>query len=139
MGCYEEEMKLVEAGLAERGKACRDYYARRDSLLPDGFEAHRPDYTDTLFAPQNDDIYHEFCDFLDQPKPRSFDAIENPVVVEGYTAADVYHQMIGNNWREAKGGLDPSAVYEMLVMLRDEPEIAKRIIDFKPKCINCGD
>ncbi len=135
MGCYEQEMKLVEAGLEKRGKACRDYFAERDSLVPENMEAHRPDYEDTLFAPENDDIYQEFCRWYDQPKPRYFDTVSNPISVEGYTAADIYHQMRANNFRQPN--IDAAAVYDMLVTLREDPELGKKLINFHATCYRC--
>ena len=93
MGSYEDEMKLVEAGLAERGKTARDYFAELDAGFSEeeSFLTHRPDYSNTLFAPENDDIYREFCRYVDQPEPRFFDTVENPMSIEGYTAADIYY------------------------------------------------
>ena len=74
MGSYADEMKLVEAGMAERGKTARDYFAELDAELSEeeSLLKHRPDYRKTLFAPENDDIYQEFCRFVDQPAPRFF-------------------------------------------------------------------
>ncbi len=135
MGCYEDEKALVEAGKETRGKALRDYFAECDVYVPEGMEAHRPDYTDTLLAESNDDIYRDFCRWFDQPKPRYFDTVPDPVVVDGYTAADIYQQMIANNWRQ--NSIDAAAVYDMLVMLRDEPELAHKLIGYKPTCYRC--
>lgn len=136
MGCYEEEMKLVEAGLAERGKACRDYFAEYDAAAPDEMSIHRPDYTNTLFAPENDDIYQEFCRYLDQDEPRCYDTVPAPMEIEGYTAADIYYNMRTNNKRQVR--LDAAAVYAMMVRLRRDPEIAKKVIGFKSTCYQCG-
>ena len=136
MGVYEQEMELVSAGKAERGKACRDYFAAFDAAAPEEMSIHRPDYSKTLFAPENDDIYQEFCAYLDQPEPRYYDTVENPIAIEGYTAADIYRTMRGNNQRQTR--LDAAAVYAMLVTLRDNPELGKRLIEFRPTCYQCG-
>lgn len=136
MGVYEQEMALVNAGKAERGKACRDYFAELDAAAPEELTIHRPDYSKTLFAPENDDIYREFCAFLDQPEPRFYDTVENPISIEGYTAADVYRSMIANNQRLTR--LDAAAVYSMLIRLRNNPELGKKLIYFHPNCSQCG-
>ncbi|MGI6033445.1 MAG: hypothetical protein ACOX69_08520 [Coriobacteriales bacterium] len=97
---------------------------------------HRPDYTKTLFAPENDDIYREFCEFVDLPEPRRFDAIKDSISIEGYTADDVCKAMLLGNKRLVF--VDAGAVYGMLARLRTSPEIAKKVLDFKPTCYQCG-
>lgn len=138
MGSYEREQQMIAAGTAERGQTARDYFAELDAELNDETSSlsHRPDYTKTLFAPENDDIYREFCAYVDLPKPRFFDAIEDPISIEGYTAADVYFAMKSKNPRIVE--IDGAAVYNMLVKLRDQPEIAKRVLDFIPTCYQGG-
>lgn len=138
MGSYEEEMRLVSAGQAERGYTALKYFEELDRSFSDEMSslAHRPDYTKTLFAPENDDIYREFCAFVDQPEPRRYDAIENPIAVEGYTADDVCKAMLLGNNRLVF--LDAGAVYGMLVRLRTSPDIAKKVLGFKPTCYRCG-
>ena len=138
MGSYEEEMKLVAAGLAERGKTARDYFAEIDAGLTEeeSLLKHRPDYTKTLFAPENDDIYREFCRFYDQDKPRFFDTVENPMQVEGLTAADVYFAMKAHNDRIVM--IDGAAVYAMLANLRKQPELYKKVLAFRPTCYQGG-
>ena len=136
MGVYVQEMELVRSGKAERGQACRDYFAAYDAAAPAEMTIHRPDYTKTLFAPENDDIYREFCAYLDQPEPRYYDTVPDPLTIEGYTAADVYRTMLANNKRQSR--LDAAAVYAMLVALRDNPTLAKKLIEFKPACYQCG-
>ena len=138
MGSYEEEMKLVKAGLAERGKTARDYFAELDAGFSEeeSFLRHRPNYEKTLFAPENDDIYREFCRFYDQGEPRFFDAVENPITVEGFTAADVYFAMKAHNDRIVS--IDGAAVYNMLINLRDNPTLYKKVLDFRPTCYQGG-
>ena len=138
MGSYEDEMKLVEAGLAERGKTARDYFAELDAGFSEeeSFLTHRPDYSDTLFAPENDDIYREFCRYVDQPAPRFFDKVEDPISIEGNTAADVYFAMKAHNDRIVS--IDGAAVYAMLVNLRDNPTLYKKVLDFRPTCYQSG-
>lgn len=138
MGSYEEEMKLVEAGLAERGKTALDYFAEIDAELDEetAFLKHRPNYAKTLFAPENDDVYREFCRYVDLPKPRFFDAVEDPMRVEGLTAADVYFAMKAHNDRIVS--IDGAAVYTMLINLRDQPELYKKVLDFRPTCYQGG-
>lgn len=138
MGSYEREMALVEAGQAERGRTALDYFAEIDSELDEEAShlSHRPDYSKTLFAPEQDDIYREFCAYVDLPKPRFFDAIEDPITVEGYTAADVYRIMKGSNPRIVD--IDGAGVYNMLVKLRTQPTIAKKVLEFKPTCYQSG-
>lgn len=138
MGSYEDEMKLVEAGLAERGKTARDYFAEIDAELSEeeSLLKHRPDYSKTLFAPENDDVYREFCRFYDLEKPRHFDKVENPMSVDGYTAADVYFAMKSHNDRIV--AIDGAAVYTMLINLREKPELYKKVLDFRPTCYQGG-
>ncbi|NHM14787.1 hypothetical protein [Xiamenia xianingshaonis] len=131
---YQREREMIERGEAERGETAMRYFAELDAETPEEASAltHRPDYTKTLFAPEHDDIYQEFCAFVDLPKPRHFDAIENPVSIEGYTAADVYFAMLNGNSRLIS--VDAAAVYNMLVRLRTQPEVAKRVLAFRPTC-----
>lgn len=138
MGAYQREQDMIAAGTAERGQAAREYFAELDAALTDETSslAHRPDYRKTLFAPEHDDIYQEFCAYLDLPEPRFFDAIENPLVVEGHTAAEVYFAMKSHNDRIV--AIDGAAVYNMLVKLRTQPEITKRVLDFRPTCYQSG-
>lgn len=138
MGTYEREQQMIAAGRAERGQAALDYFAELDAELNDETSrfAHRPDYTKTLFAPEHDDIYREFCAWLDQPKPRYFDKVENPLVIEGFTAADVYRTMIERNFRVVS--IDGAAVYNMMVKLRVQPDIALRVLGFKSSCSKAG-
>ena len=138
MGSYEEEMKLVATGQAERGKTALDYFAEIDAELSEeeSLLKHRPDYSKTLFAPENDDVYREFCRYIDQPKPRFFDAVENPMRVEGLTAADVYFAMKAHNDRIVM--IDAAAVYTMLINLRNQPELYKKVLDFRPTCYQGG-
>ena len=138
MGSYEREMTLVEAGKAQRGKTALDYFAELDAKLDEEAShlSHRPDYGKTLFAPEHDDIYREFCAYVDLPEPRFFDKVESPMEVEGYTAADVYRIMKGGNPRIVD--IDGAGVYNMLVKLRTQPEIAKKVLDFKPTCYQGG-
>ena len=138
MGCYEEEMKLVKAGAAERGKSARDYFASLDEAFSEeeSFLKHRPNYEKTLFAEENDDVYQEFCRYLDMPEPRFFDKVENPMQVEGLTAADVYFAMKAHNDRIVS--IDAAAVYTMLINLRTKPELYKKVLDFRPTCYQGG-
>ena len=136
MGCYEREQELIAAGAATRGHAAREYFAEVDAEANELTVTRRPDYSDTLFAPENDDIYRELCAFIDQEKPRHFDTVEDPLCINGYTAVDVYKTMKKRNWRLID--LDAGAVYDMLVTLRTEPEIAERILDFRPTCAKSG-
>lgn len=138
MGCYEREQQAIAAGAGKRGDAARAYFAELDANTPEEASCltHRPDYTDTLFAPEHDDIYQEMCRFIDQPEPRFFDTVENPMKIEGYTGADVYRIMIGTNPRIV--ALDAGAVYSMLVRLRTQPDLAKRILNFRPTCYQNG-
>lgn len=138
MGSYEEEMTLVAAGQAERGKTALDYFAEIDAELSEeeSLLKHRPDYSKTLFAPENDDVYREFCRYIDQPKPRFFDTVENPMRVEGLTAADVYFAMKAHNDRIVM--IDAAAVYTMLINLRNQPELYKKVLDFRPTCYQGG-
>ncbi len=138
MGAYEREQQMIAAGIAQRGQAAREYFAELDAALPEEAShlSHRPDYSRTLLAPENDDIYREFCAYLDLTEPRFFDAIENPISIEGRTAADVYFAMKSRNDRIVS--IDGAAVYSMLVKLRTQPEIAKRVLDFRPTCYQSG-
>ena len=122
MGCYEREQAAIAAGTGQRGDAARAYFAELDKTISDEASCltHRPDYTKTLFAPENDDIYQEFCRYVDQPEPRYFDTIENPMCIEGWTAAEIYRTMIASNPRIV--ALDAGAIYSMLVRLRTQPE-----------------
>ena len=138
MGSYENEMRLVEAGKAERGKTARDYFAELDAAYSEeeAFLKHRPDYSKTLFAPENDDIYQEFCRYVDQPAPRFFDKVEDPISIGGHTAADVYFAMKAHNDRIVS--IDGAAVYAMLVNLRNNPELYQKVLDFRPTCYQGG-
>lgn len=138
MGSYETEMALIAEGKAERGKTAHDYFAEIDAQLSEeeSLLKHRPDYSKTLFAPENDDIYREFCRFYDQPEPRFFDTVEDPMRIEGLTAADVYFMMKSRNDRIVS--IDGAAVYNMLVNLRDQPELYKKVLDFRPTCYQGG-
>jgi hypothetical protein len=138
MGSYEREKKAIAEGTATRGQAARAYFAKIDAGLTEEESAltHRPDYSKTLFAEKNDDIYREFCHYIDQPEPRYFDKIEDPIKIEGYTAADVYRIMKASATRVLD--VDAAAVYNMMVKLREQPEIAKRVLDFKPTCYQGG-
>lgn len=138
MGCYEREQQMIAAGTAERGRAVLDYFAELDAEFNDEtkFLTHRPNYTKTLFAPEHDDIYRELCAFIDLPKPRFFDAIENPITVNGYTAAIVYYILVENNKRAVS--IDGAAVYNMLVKLRTQPEIAEKILARESRCFASG-
>lgn len=138
MGSYEREQQMIAAGTAERGYTARKYFEELDAELTEETSSlsHRPDYTKTLFAPEHDDIYREFCAYVDLPKPRFFDAIEDPIRVEGYSAADVYFAMKSKNPRIVE--IDGAAVYNMLVKLRTQPEISKKVLDFIPTCYQGG-
>ena len=119
MGCYEREQAAIAAGTGQRGDAARAYFAELDKTISDEASCltHRPDYTKTLFAPENDDIYQEFCRYVDQPEPRYFDTIENPMCIEGWTAAEIYGTM---------------------VTLRTNPALGKKVLEFKPTCYQNG-
>ena len=138
MGSYEDEKKLVAAGQAERGKTARDYFAELDAGFSEeeSFLKHRPDYSKTLFAPENDDVYREFCRYVDQPAPRFFDKVEDPISVEGYTAADVYFAMKAHNDRIVS--IDGAAVYNTMANLRKQPELYKKVLNFRPTCYQSG-
>lgn len=138
MGAYERERQMIARGTAQRGEAARAYFAELDAELSEEASclAHRPDYSKTLFNPEHDDIYQEFCAYIDLPKPRFFDKIEKPLKIEGYTAADVYFAMKSKNARLVS--IDGAAVYNMLVKLRTQPELSRRVLDFKPTCYKCG-
>lgn len=138
MGSYEREMQLVSAGQAQRGLTAREYFAELDSQISEEASAltHRPDYARTLFAPENDDIYREFCAYVDQDEPRYFDTIENPIAIDGHTAADVYFAMKSHNDRIV--AIDGAAVYNMLCNLRAKPQIYNKVLDFRPTCYQGG-
>lgn len=144
MGVYEQEQQAIAQGKAQRGQAVLDYFAELDAQLIDengipveqSLQSHRPDYSKTLFAPENDDIYQELCRFIDQPEPRCFDTLDNQIEIEGYTAKDIYVTMKGSNKRIVS--LDGAAVYNMLVKLRTQPVIAKKVLGFKPTCYQGG-
>ncbi len=138
MGCYEREQAAIAAGTGQRGDAAREYFAEIDAETSEEASCltHRPDYSKTLFAPENDDIYREFCHYVDLPKPRYFDAVDNPICIDGYTAAEIYRVMLGSNARIV--ALDAGAVYGTLAKLRMQPEITKKVLDFKPTCYQNG-
>ena len=138
MGSYENEMALIAQGKAERGKTARDYFAEIDAELSEeeSFLKHRPDYTKTLFAPKNDDVYREFCRYVDMPRPRFFDKVEDPMSVDGQTAADVYFAMKAHNDRIVS--IDAAAVYTMLINLRNQPELYRKVLAFRPTCYQGG-
>lgn len=104
MGSYENEAAMVEAGTATRGHTMRMYFEEVDAGLTDETShlKHRPDYSRSLLAPENDDIYREFCRYVDMEEPRFFDKVEDPISVEGHTAADVYLAMISHNDRHRR-------------------------------------
>lgn len=62
-----------------------------------------------------DDIYDEFCYWLER---RNYDK-ENPIMVDGYTAKQIY---------ELNPNLDGIGVYNFLITLREKPERAKEHI-----------
>ena len=138
MGSYEREQQMIAAGTAERGYTAKKYFEELDAELTEETSSlsHRPDYSKTLFAPEHDDIYREFCAYVDLPKPRFFDAIPDPIRVEGFSAADVYFAMKSKNPRIVE--IDGAAVYNMLVKLRTQPEISKKVLDFIPTCYQGG-
>jgi len=138
MGSYENEMQLIAQGKAERGKTALDYFAEIDAELSEeeAFLKHRPDYTKTLFAPENDDVYREFCRYVDMPRPRFFDKVEDPMSVDGQTAADVYFAMKAHNDRIVS--IDAAAVYTMLINLRNQPELYRKVLAFRPTCYQGG-
>ena len=138
MGCYEREQQAIAAGTGKRGDAARAYFAEVDAQTSEEASCltHRPDYTNTLFAPEHDDIYREFCRFVDQPEPRYFDTVSDPMSIEGWTAPEIYRTMIASNPRIV--ALDAGAIYSMLVRLRTQPALAKKVLDFKPTCYQNG-
>ena len=138
MGCYEREQAAIAAGTGKRGDAARAYFAELDAKTSEEASCltHRPDYTKTLFAPENDDIYQEFCRYVDQPEPRYFDTIENPMCIEGWTAAEIYRTMIASNPRIV--ALDAGAIYGTMVTLRTNPALGKKVLEFKPTCYQNG-
>ncbi len=138
MGCYEREQAAIAAGTGQRGDAARAYFAELDKTISEEASCltHRPDYTKTLFAPENDDIYQEFCRYVDQPEPRYFDTIENPMCIEGWTAAEIYRTMIASNPRIV--ALDAGAIYGTMVTLRTNPALGKKVLECKPTCYQNG-
>ena len=138
MGCYEREQAAIAAGTGQRGDAAREYFAELDKTISEEASCltHRPDYTKTLFAPENDDIYQEFCRYVDQPEPRYFDTVENPMSIEGWTAAEIYRTMIASNPRIV--ALDAGAIYGTMVTLRTNPTLGKKVLEFKPTCYQNG-
>ena len=138
MGCYEREQAAIAAGTGQRGDAARAYFAELDKTISDEASCltHRPDYTKTLFAPENDDIYQEFCRYVDQTEPRYFDTVEDPMTIEGYTAADVYFAMKAHNDRIVS--IDGAAVYAMMANLRANPTLYQKVLDFRPTCYQGG-
>ncbi len=138
MGIYEREQQLIAAGNEDRGYALREYFVELDAGLDEetAYKKHRPDYTKTLLAPENDDVYQEFCTYVDMEEPRFFDKVENPISVEGFTAADVYFAMKAHNDRIVS--IDGAAVYNMLCNLRDNPTLYKKVLDFRPTCYQGG-
>ena len=91
MGSYEREQQMIADKTASRGETVRRYFAELDAQLNEETShlSHRPDYSKTLFAPENDDI-------------------------------------------------DGAAVYNMLVKLRTQPEIANKVLNFRPTCYQGG-
>ena len=138
MGCYEREQAAIAAGTGQRGDAAREYFAELDKTISEEASCltHHPDYTKTLFAPENDDIYQEFCRYVDQPEPRYFDTVENPMSIEGWTAAEIYRTMIASNPRIV--ALDAGAIYGTMVTLRTNPTLGKKVLEFKPTCYQNG-
>lgn len=138
MGSYEREQQMIADGTAERGHTAREYFAELDAELSDEASSltHRPDYTRSLFAPENDDLYREFCAYVDLPKPRFFDAIDDPIQVEGHTAAEVYFAMKSKNDRIV--AIDGAAVYNTMANLRKNPELYSKVLDFRPTCYQGG-
>lgn len=138
MGSYENEAAMVEAGTATRGHTMRMYFEEVDAGLTDETShlKHRPDYSRSLLAPENDDIYREFCRYVDMEEPRFFDKVEDPISVEGHTAADVYLAMISHNDRIV--AIDGAAVYAMLANLRKNSELYSKVLDFRPTCYQSG-
>ncbi|MGI6216376.1 MAG: hypothetical protein ACOYIK_02070 [Coriobacteriales bacterium] len=138
MGSYEREQQLIAEGKAERGYTAQEYFKELDANLNEETSSlsHRPNYSRTLFAPENDDIYREFCAFVDLPNPRHFDDIENPIRIEGFSAADAYYAMISKNDRIVD--IDGAAVYNTLCNLRKNPELYKKVLGFRPTCYQSG-
>lgn len=131
MGSYDYEQQLIAEGKAERGYTVERYFEEVDAKLT-GAEAdlvHHPNYSRTLLAPENDDIYREFCAYVDQTEPRSYNAIENPLCIEGFTAQQMYEAMEAKNERGV--ALDAANVYNMLVKLRNEPQVIKSVLVFE--------
>ncbi len=138
MGSYEREQELIAQGKAQRGYTALGYFKELDAEISEEASklTHRPDYTRTLFAPENDDIYREFCAYVDLPKPRYFDAIEDPIRVEGFSAADAYFSMKSKNDRIV--AIDGAAVYNTLCNLRKNPGIYRKVLSFRPTCYQAG-
>ncbi len=124
-GILQNEAAMVEAGTATRGHTMRMYFEEVDAGLTDETShlKHRPDYSRSLLAPENDD-YREFFRYVDMEEPRFFDKVEDPISVEGQTAADVYLAMISHNDRNV--AIDGAAVYAMLANLRQTPSCTRR-------------
>ena len=68
--------------------------------------------------------------------PLYYHAIYNPLTSDGNTAPDESPNINGANDRIVE--IDGAAVYNMLVKLRRQPEIAHRVLDFKPTCYQGG-
>ncbi len=138
MGIYQQEQRLIAEGKAERGWAAEQYFEEMDAVISEEAShlTHRPNYSRTLYAPEHDDIYREFCRYVDMEEPRYFDKIENPIEVDGHTAADIYFEMKSHNDRIV--AIDGAAVYNMLVKLRTQPEITRKVLDFRPTCYQGG-
>ncbi len=138
MGSYAQEQQLISEGKAQRGYTAKRYFEELDAELPEEASklSHRPDYSRSLFAPENDDIYQEFCAYVDLPKPRFFDALEDPIRVEGHSAAEVYFAMKSKNDRIV--AIDGAAVYNMLCNLRKNPELYGKVLEFRPTCYQAG-
>ena len=64
------------------------------------------------------DIHNEFLNWLSK---RNYDTIDSPINIGGYSAKDI-HEIAPN--------LTGIGVYNFLVTLRDNPSLAKEIIDF---------
>lgn len=144
MGAFETEQELIAAGKAERGYTVSEYFAELDEAAiadldedeKEAYTRHRPDYSDTLLAPENEDIYQEFCAYVDLPEPRGFDQLPDQMQVEGFTANDVFVAMASNNGRLRS--IDGAAVYNMLCNLRSNPQMYLRVLDFQPPCCRAG-
>ena len=64
------------------------------------------------------------------------DTIENPMCIEGWTAAEIYRTMIASNPRIV--ALDAGAIYGTMVTLRTNPALGKKVLEFKPTCYQNG-